>query len=70
MDPSSGREYYAAEQAQSEVSHKVRMRYRGGIKPGMRLLLEGRKLYIRSVIDWEERHESLLLMVQEVNGGR
>ena len=45
------------------------MRYRGGIKPGMRLLLESRKLYIQSVIDWEERHESLLLMVQEVNGG-
>ena len=69
VDPISGREFYAAEQAQSEVSHKVRMRYRGGIKPGMRLLLEGRKLYIQSVIDWEERHESLLLMVQEVNGG-
>lgn len=70
VDPISGREYYAAEQAQSEVSHKVRMRYRGGIKPGMRLLLGERKLYIRSVIDWEERHENLLLMVQEVNGGR
>lgn len=70
VDPISGREYYAAEQAQSEVSHKVRMRYRGGIKPGMRLLLGERKLYIRSVIDWEERHESLLLMVQEVNDGR
>lgn len=69
VDPISGKEFYAAEQAQSDVSHKVRMRYRGGIKPGMRLLLGERKLYIRSVIDWEERHESLLLMVQEVNGG-
>ena len=66
VDPISGKEFYAAEQAQSEVSHKVRTRYRGGIKPGMRLLLGGRKLYIQSVIDWEERHESLLLMCKEV----
>ena len=70
VDPISGREFYAAEQAQSEVNHKVRMRYRGGIQPGMRLLLGGRRLHIQSVIDWEERHESLLLMVQEVNDGK
>lgn len=69
VDPISGKEFYAAEQAQSEVTHKVRTRYRGGIRPGMRLLLGQRRLYIRSVIDWEERHESLLLMAQEVNGG-
>ena len=69
VDPISGREFYAAEQAQSELSHKVRIRYRQGVKPGMRLLLGSRRLYIQSVIDWEERHESLLPMVQEVNGG-
>lgn len=70
VDPVSGREYYAAEQAQSEVTHKVRLRYRAGVTPGMRVLLGQRRLYIRSVIDWGERHESLLLMAQEVNNGQ
>lgn len=69
VDPVSGREFYAAEQAQSAVSHKVRIRYARGIRPGMRVCLGERRLHIQAVIDWQERHESLLLMAQEVDGG-
>lgn len=66
IDPISGREFYAAEQSQSEVSHKVRVRYLPGITTDMRILWQGRRLKILSVIDWEERHESLLLMCKEL----
>lgn len=66
IDPISGRELYAAEQSQSEVTHKVRLRYRPGITTAMRISWQGRKLKILSVIDWEERHESLLLMCKEL----
>lgn len=66
IDPISGREFYAAEQSQSEVTHKVRLRYRPGITTAMRISWQGRKLKILSVIDWEERHESLLLMCKEL----
>lgn len=70
VDPISGREYYAAGQEGSAVTHKVRLRYHAGITPAMRLRLgeAGRRLEILSVIDWEERHESLLLMCRERTG--
>ena len=66
IDPVSGKEFYAAEQAQSSVSHKIRLRYRPGVSAAWRVLYGSRVFRILSVIDWEERHESLLLMVQEV----
>ena len=62
IDPVSGREFYAAEQAQSSVSHK----YRQGVSAAWRVLYGSRVFRILSVIDWEERHESLLLMAQEI----
>lgn len=65
IDPISGKEFYAAEQSQSEVSHKVRCRYRRGITSAMRIMYGSRIFSILSVIDWEERHESLLIMCRE-----
>ncbi len=66
IDPISGREFYAAEQSQSEVSHKVRLRYRSGITTAMRISFGNRRFKIISIIDWEERHESLLIMCKEL----
>lgn len=66
IDPISGREFYAAEQSQSEVSHKVRCRYRAGLDTAMRIVYSRRKFKIISIIDWEERHESLLIMCKEL----
>ena len=66
IDPISGREFYAAEQSQSEVSHKVRCRYRTGLDTAMRIVYGRRKFKIISIIDWEERHESLLIMCKEL----
>ena len=66
IDPISGREFYAAEQSQSEVSHKIRCRYRTVLDTAMRITYGKRRFKIISLIDWEERHESLLLMCKEV----
>lgn len=66
IDPVSGREFYAAEQAQSAVTHKITLRWRSGVSAAWRVVLGRRVFRILSVIDWEERHESLLLMAQEV----
>lgn len=66
IDPISGREFYAAEQSQSEVSHKVRCRYRAGLDTAMRIVCGSRRFKIISIIDWEERHESLLIMCKEL----
>lgn len=64
--PVSGKEFYAAQQSQSEVSHKVRCRYRAGLTTAMRIKYGSRLFKILSVIDWEERHESLLIMCKEL----
>lgn len=66
IDPISGREFYAAEQSQSEVSHKVRCRYKSGLDTAMRIICGKRRFRIISIIDWEERHESLLIMCKEL----
>ena len=66
VSPLSGREFYEAGQSQSEVTHKLRLRYRPGIKTEMRIVYGSRIFAILSIIDWEERHESLLIMAKEL----
>lgn len=66
VDPVSGREFYEAQQSQSDVTHKIRCRYRRGLDTSMRIKLGSRVMEVRSIIDWEERHESLLIMAVEV----
>ena len=66
IDPISGREFYEAGQSQSEVTHKIRCRYRPGLKNEMRIYYKSRRFHIESIIDWEERHESLLIMAKEM----
>jgi len=66
VEPLRGSERYRAQQVQAELSHKVTMRYRAGVKPQMRLLHNGRVLNIEAVIDAEERHRWLELLCSEV----
>lgn len=66
VDPISGRELYQAEQSQSEITHKIRCRYFAGATHDMRILMGTRKFKIISIIDWEERHESYLIMAKEL----
>ena len=66
IDPISGREFYEAQQSQSEVSHKLRCRYRAGLTTAMRIVCGKRKFKILSIINWEERGESLLIMCKEL----
>lgn len=66
VEPLRGREYWAAAQVQSEVTTRIRIRYRSGIRPDMRVLYGGRVFNVTAVIDPEERHMELQLMCREV----
>ncbi len=66
VEPLRGREYFAAAQVQAEVTTRIRIRYRRGIRPDMRVLYDGRLYNINAVIDPEERHMELQLMCKEV----
>lgn len=65
VEPITGREFFDARQVQSEVTHRVRMRYRSGIVPTMRILFESRILMVEAVIDVGERQRELHLMCRE-----
>ena len=65
----SGREYFQAQAVQSEVTTRIKIRYRTGITPTMRVLYDSRVFAILSVIDKDERHRVIELMCKEVIPG-
>lgn len=70
VEPVSGREPFLSQQAMSELTHKVRMRYVGGITTAMRVSWNGRKFDIKYPLNWEERNRELLLLcIEGVNEG-
>lgn len=66
IEPLSGREYFAAQQINAEVSTKITIRYRAGIKPTMRIIFKSRIYEILSVINTREQKRELTLMCKEV----
>ena len=68
IEPIQGREYVLLQNTQSELTTRIQIRYRPGIKPSMRALYGSRVFDIQSVIDYEERHIDLQLMCVEKAG--
>jgi SPP1 family predicted phage head-tail adaptor len=58
----SGKEYFQAGALQSEVTTRIKIRYRTGITTSMRVLYGSRVFQILSVIDKDERHYVIELM--------
>lgn len=58
----SGRELFAAQAAQSEVTTRFRIRYRTGLSAKMRLLCDGVIYNIEAVLDRDGRKRELQLM--------
>jgi SPP1 family predicted phage head-tail adaptor len=66
VTPVSGKEYFAAQQWNAEVTTKITMRYLSDISPKMRVLFDNRIFEILSVLNFEERNIELNLMCKEV----
>lgn len=64
--PISGRELYQADVVNSEISHRVHIRYIQGVKPSMRVNFNGRILTIDSVINFDEMNKELELRCKEI----
>ena len=62
----SGRELYDAERITTEVTTRIRIRYRAGITTDMRAVYGARVFNIRAVLDTEGRKRELQLLVAEV----
>jgi SPP1 family predicted phage head-tail adaptor len=65
IDPISGREYFAAQSVQADVTHRIVIRYLSGIVPKMRVKYGSRIFDILSVINVSERNGELQLMCRE-----
>lgn len=66
VEPLRGRELMDAQQTQSEISHRVRMRGRTGVTTQMRVLFEGRAFQVEAVLNPAERGIELQLMCREM----
>lgn len=65
VEPLSGREFLDARRQEAEVSTRIRIRYRAGLVPGMRVTWGDHIYDILAVIERESRRREVWLMVRE-----
>jgi SPP1 family predicted phage head-tail adaptor len=65
IGPISGREYFAAQSMQADVTHRISLRFIAGVIPKMRAKYGSRIFDILSVINVDERNRELQLMCRE-----
>jgi len=63
-EPLQGREYFYAEQVQSEVEIRFRIHYFPGIKPEWRILFEGKPYDTVEIIDNRSLHRELQFLAK------
>lgn len=63
--PLSGRELFAAQAVQSEITGEILMHYVPGVVPSMRVAHDGSYYDIHAVIDRGLRHTELKILVSE-----
>jgi len=66
VEPLAGREYLEAKQVQADVTTRIRMRYRGSIRPEMRAVWGSHIYDILEVIQPDGRPIALHLMCREM----
>jgi len=66
IEPLRGKEFFDAQQVNAEVTIRIRIRYRSGVTPNMRVLFGTRTFDIQSVINVDERNREMILMCREV----
>ncbi|AVP57096.1 phage head closure protein [Pulveribacter suum] len=64
VEPLAGREFIAAQAAQSEVTARVRIRWRGDVDSQVRVVHRGKTYNVQSVIDPRSERKELILMVK------
>lgn len=65
IEPLQGREFFSAQQENAETKTRIRIRYREGVMPDMRVVYDSRYYNIRSVINPREHDREMQLMCTE-----
>jgi SPP1 family predicted phage head-tail adaptor len=66
VDGLSSREFLLQGQQQTEITHRVRLRYVPGLTSSMRLLWRGRVLEVTTLLEHANRSEHELLCTERV----
>lgn len=65
IEPLSSDEKFRMNQLESEITHRITIRYRKDITRSNRLRYKGREFQIESAVNWQERDRFLVLIVKE-----
>lgn len=65
IEPLAGREFFQSQQVTNTVTHRIRCRYRPGVKASQQIRWGGRTFHLTAVLNLEERGEWLELMATE-----
>lgn len=68
LEATSTREFFAAQQVQSEVTQRIRIRFRSDLSPDMRVLYKDRVFEIVGILP-NNRQTQCVLMCKERSGG-
>ena len=66
IEPLKGREYWEAQKINAEQATKIRIRYRTGVLPTMRVVWGTRIYKIEAIMNIDERNRELHLVCVEV----
>lgn len=69
VEPLSGRERWSAEQVDSDITHRIRMRRFRGLTTNHRIRWDGRVFNLRSVLNLDEADVEHELLCVEPTGG-
>jgi len=64
--PVRGREYWAAQQVNAEITHEVMVRYQARFRPTARIQYHNRIFDVLAAISPDEGHDAMVLMCKEV----
>ena len=65
VEPLSGKEFWNAQTIAAEITTRVKIRYREGVKPTMRILFGSRIFEIKAITDPEEAKRELQILCSE-----
>lgn len=65
VEPVRAQSYFGAGQAHERVTHRVVVRWREGLRSGMRFVTDGRRLHIVTLRDLDQRGRYLMCEVRE-----
>ena len=63
--PDTGNTQYSAKQLNAEASGKIRIRYRAGLKPTMRISYQGHIYEVLSLIEPKMWHDDIVILYRE-----